>query len=620
MRSSRNDLLKFLVVVHSSLLLLPCVKAFAALLAPNSNIGRRACHRGCRLDSSRATSLSARRGGPLAVASRSHDNREDAWDERQEEESSFIATCVPGLSHILAQELQALGCTDVTSTGNAAVRFHANGSTALECLIWARTPHKIMEFLVESPPTLQTRQELHSFVYDQVHVQSLLGNGQGGLLSLAIVSTILNSPKLIPADINHSHYTALTIKNALCDAVRDLRGDRPNVNLDDPDVPLVAVLRGTTAGGAQLSLYRQLHGPGSLHKRGYRPSTIHKAALKESLAAGLLLQAQWHGTCQKARKTGAAPPVLLDPMTGSGTLVLEGMLMAADLAPHLMRIKTSSTTEAAAMQQLPPVLRWRDYSHLRQTAWPNLLRQATQRGKDGIQWLRSSSSRPCIFVNDLHTGALSLLDDSLSIMGMDGGIVDINAGDCADWQPAIPNDKDGEGDDQHWTVVCNPPWGVRLEENVDSSWEALGHFLKQNCPPGRTTAWILSGHAQATKRLGLRRSQSMPVKVGTQDLRWLQYELHNGPTDAEPKRSLRRDEAEEVRPKRRLDNQFTTRERMIGVKRSSRAMTASDKPYRSNRGDKRSGRPSDKSPERKTRPQKKPSQVPASDGNEWLID
>ena len=129
--------------------------------------------------------------------------------------------CVPGLATVLAQELETLGCTDVETTGSgaAAVRFQADGPTALDCLIWARTPHKIMEFLVESPPTLQTREDLNQFVYDAVHVQTLLGNGQGGLLSLA-VSTILNAPRQIPADINHSHYTALTIKNALCDAVQ----------------------------------------------------------------------------------------------------------------------------------------------------------------------------------------------------------------------------------------------------------------------------------------------------------------------------------------------------------------------------------------------------------------
>lgn len=450
---------------------------------------------------------------------------DEPWDDGT---SDLIATCIPGLSTILAQELVSLGCRAVTPMGSAAVRFQADGPTALCSLLWARTPHKIMESVLESAPVLYTRQDLHQYVYDGVPVQRLLGNGEGGLLSLS-VTTVMNAPRHVPADINHSHYTALTIKNTLCDRVRDLRGDRPNVDLVNPDVPLVAVMRGDAAtGGAQLSLYRQVHSQGSLHKRGYRAGTaIHKAALKESLAAGLLYQAGWHDTCRQAQRDGRPLPLLLDPMAGSGTLILEGLCMAADVAPHLLRIKTSMGADAAAAaHQIPPMLRWKEYADLRRDVWPDLLRQATQRAKTGIQWLQTNHGNgPRVYVNDLHTGALALLDESLHMAGLPAGLVDITAGDCADWKPSILHHDDASNDEP-WTVVCNPPWGVRLEENVDDSWQALSHFLKQTCPAGRTKAHVLSGNAKATKQLGLRRSQSMPIKVGTQDLRWLQYELH----------------------------------------------------------------------------------------------
>ena len=99
--------------------------------------------------------------------------------------------------------------------------------------------------------------------------------GEGGLLSLS-VKVIANGR--LPKDISHSHYTALTIKNALVDQVRALKdGERPDVELDDPDVPLVAIFhsRGMTA---DMSLYRSLSPPGSLHRRGYRSGgAIHKA-------------------------------------------------------------------------------------------------------------------------------------------------------------------------------------------------------------------------------------------------------------------------------------------------------------------------------------------------------
>lgn len=149
-------------------------------------------------------------GRGLSGRTQLQNSRRSNEPDGRDASSMFVATCVPGLSQILAQELQDLGCTEVDSMGGAAVRFRADGPTALSTLLWARTPHKLMEFLVESPPTLQTRQDLHQFVYDEIPVQSLLGNGQGGLLNLA-VSTILNAPRLIPADINHSHYTALYV-------------------------------------------------------------------------------------------------------------------------------------------------------------------------------------------------------------------------------------------------------------------------------------------------------------------------------------------------------------------------------------------------------------------------
>jgi 23S rRNA G2445 N2-methylase RlmL len=129
----------------------------------------------------------------------------------------------------------------------------------------------------------------------EVNVKELVGDGQGGLLTVS-VKAIFHSPRLFPQGLSHPHFTALGIKNALCNIIRKLRDYCPDVNIDNPDLPLVAMLRGTNnveGGGAMLSLYRSLHPPGSLlHKRGYQQgSVIHKASMKESLAAGLLQEA-----------------------------------------------------------------------------------------------------------------------------------------------------------------------------------------------------------------------------------------------------------------------------------------------------------------------------------------
>jgi 23S rRNA G2445 N2-methylase RlmL len=197
------------------------------------------------------------------------------------------------------------GITDVATSGNAAVTFGATREASLYALCWLRSAHRLLELVattddIDSPASnrryngkddidrdslLYTRDDLNGFIRECVNAKELLGDGKGGLLTLSVKS-ILNNPRQLPKDLSHSHYTALSIKNALCDAVRDMRGDRPDVDVENPDLPLVAILRGMgddqyDEGAASLSIYRSLHPPGSLHKRGYRSGdSMHKASMK----------------------------------------------------------------------------------------------------------------------------------------------------------------------------------------------------------------------------------------------------------------------------------------------------------------------------------------------------
>lgn len=126
----------------------------------------------------------------------------------------YVATCIPGLASILADELHTLGAQNVETMGNAACRFRVpNLESILYILVWIRTPHKVMELLCESSPTLETRQDIYDFCRSTIPVKQLLGNGRGGLLTFSITSTVFNNPSYIPQDINHSHYTALNIKH-----------------------------------------------------------------------------------------------------------------------------------------------------------------------------------------------------------------------------------------------------------------------------------------------------------------------------------------------------------------------------------------------------------------------
>ena len=375
----------------------------------------------------------------------------------------YFSTTVPGLQNALAAELTALGASNVETSGNAGVSF-TNSPTdtfdiGLRALLWLRTAHRVMELITSTMPTgldqydsgeqcqIYDSDELYNFIRSTVHVQSLLGDGRGGLLTLNVRTTANGR---LPKELCHTHYTSLSVKNALVDAVRDLRDDgtRPDVDLDDADVPLVVVLRGWDGKKADVSLYRVLHSGGSLHRRGYRGGdsdggVIHKAALKESLGAGLLLEAGWDKLCAAAQED-SLPAVLIDPMAGSATLPVEAALIAADIAPGLMRIRSHAKREGDFNpHQMPPAVRWKD-SDVEE--WKSLLTEATARAKAGLKWMKSDSAtfpgrKNCeIYANEFNSRAVDLACACISSAGFSGSI-DLNEGDCLDW------DLGGEGED-----------------------------------------------------------------------------------------------------------------------------------------------------------------------------
>lgn len=485
------------------------------------------------------------------------------------ETQTYMATCIPGLADVLTQELTELNCQQVTPASTSAVWFQADLPTALRVILWVRTAHKVLELLATAED-IQDKDGIYQWIQSKIPVAEVLQankqQGQSQWLTLS-VQVIRNQVTQLPTDLTHSHFTALTIKNALVDQARELSSDRPSVSLDDPDVPFVAILHGSR-GTAQVSLYRQLH-TDSLHKRGYRRGdAIHKAALKESLAAGLLLQAGFSSSSRFHQK------VIVDPMAGSGTLLLEAALMAANIAPGLVNIKCGGS-------QLPPVVRWY-HAHDAMSLWKDVLREATQDAKTGLQLLRDTQS--CRFYgNELHPGALQLFRESLHQAGL-SDLVQIQQGNCNTYE--IP--FSGEG---NLTVVTNPPWGVRLEsDGEDEAWDDLRTFLRAQLPPG-SEAWVLSGNKNSTRQLKWKRTNMFPIQTGQLQLRWIQYKVLS---DDERNAHSAEDNEEKVYEKRprsaasplprdpqsaeHRDRQRTLRNTTSGNRKPPRDMTSQQRP------------------------------------------
>jgi|AntRauTorckE5430_2_1112549.scaffolds.fasta_scaffold00587_7 23S rRNA G2445 N2-methylase RlmL len=453
----------------------------------------------------------------------------------------YFATCIPGLAPILSDELISLGATNVEQSGTSGVRFCNDPSSkvdiGMKAILWVRTAHRIMELVTTTEDhddwDIEDRDGLYEFIQSTTPLQSLLGDGQGGLLTLS-VSTTLNGQ--VPKELCHSHYTGLTVKNALVDLVRSKREDgiRPDVDTVDADVPLLLVLRGNRERrGCQATLFRILHSGGSLHKRGYRIATVHKAAMKESLAAGLLMEAGYHKLIEAAKNDGQ-PAVLVDPMAGSGTFCLEAALIAADHAPGLIRMKYYEGESSRNPHQAPPVARWKGSDRAQ---WKEMVLEARERAATGLEWIRAKDSNCVIMGNEFNPSAASLALANIEKAGF-SDFISINEGDCINW------DLGGEEDDDspakivvpgRAIVVCNPPWGLRLNEDIEESWLSLKSFLREQC--NSAEAWVLSGNKETTRYLRMKKSRSVVIKTADEDLRWIQYHVFRKKTTDAPMQS-----------------------------------------------------------------------------------
>jgi 23S rRNA G2445 N2-methylase RlmL len=504
-------------------------------------------------------------------------------------QKEYFATCIPGLSHILAQELISIGAKNVKESGTSGVKFHSQfllqdggdeeEDMGMKAIMYVRTAHRIMELITttnvddddddeDDVGFIHDRDTLYNFIQTSISpndLQNLLGNGRGGLLTLNI-SIIMNNQQYIPKELCHSHYTSLTVKNALVDQVRNLRKDgvRPDVDLDDPDAPFMVVMRGVSPpssrgrGGyrqserytnnsqrddhektVNVSLYRILHSGGSsLHRRGYRSSSnaIHKAAMKESLAAGLLLQSGWDKLCFASRYKDSQPAVLIDPMCGSGTFCVEAAMIAADYAPGLMRMKCFDSNSYVDNENeyddnsndqenkrnphyFPPVVRWKDSNR---KYWKKLVLEARERASSGTKWMKGTNEHypeisNCIIMgNELNPSAFELANAN-SINSGFSEMISLQRGDCCHWE------IEGNVIPGRTIIASNPPWGLRLNEDIEESWLSLKSFLQDQC--NEAEAWVLSGNKSATRFLRMKKTRSVPIKTAGEDLRWIQYHI-----------------------------------------------------------------------------------------------
>ena len=406
----------------------------------------------------------------------------------------FFVSCAKGLEYLLADELVALGAAKATAT-IAGANPEGTLADAQRAVLWSRLASRVLWPLAEFDcPDEQALYAGAAAVPWHEHLR------EGD--TLAVDAHVSGTA------ITHARFAAQRVKDAVVDVFRAQGLERPSVDVEAPGLRLNLSLR---KGRATLSVDL---GGGPLHRRGWRAEQ-REAPLKENLAAAVLLRGGWPALYHE----GGA---LLDPMCGSGTLLIEGALMAADVAPGLGRMQAAvaaasgvpsaaaaadagpwaqslaaiapaaAATPAATPQATLPT-RWTGFDA---AGWNALLAEARTRAQAGLAALR-----PVFHGSDSDRHAIAAARGNARAAGVEAAIVfevrDIDV---------LPVPPQARG-----LVVCNPPYDRRLAAD-GGLYRRLGDALRRAVPDWRAS--LLCGDAELAHATGLRAARKYQLFNG----------------------------------------------------------------------------------------------------------
>ena len=356
----------------------------------------------------------------------------------------FFATAPKYTEHLLLQELSGLGAIDAKETVGG-ISFTGDLAVAYQACLWSRIANRILVNLKKAK--VASQDDLYNAVLDIPWTEHF--DAQNSLLVNFFSSSSI---------IQHSQFGAQKCKDAIVDQFRHLTGERPSVDKDNPDITINVHLK---KNSVTISLDLSGH---SLHQRGYRQQSV-AAPLKENLAAALLMRANWP-------KLAQSKATLIDPMCGSGTLLIEAACVAANIAPGLFR----SDFGFNAWKKHQPAV------------WSELRQQAEQACRKDIE------SLPRIVGFDKDSKAIESAQRNITAAGLEQ-IISLRQQDIS----ALNN----EGFGDTGLIVANAPYGKRLSDNQSllPVYETLGKKLKQQF--AGWSASIITSDTTLAKATGL---------------------------------------------------------------------------------------------------------------------
>ena len=379
-----------------------------------------------------------------------------------------FAPCPRGLEELLVAELTHLGLTQVSAV-HGGVQADATQAALVRANLNSRFATRLLVKLAEV--TYQKEDDVYRMAKD-IAWHEWFDVSQ----SIRVNTTAVKSP------LKSLDFITLRVKDGVCDRFRADRGARPNVDTNHPDQRIQLFLTETTA-----TLYIDSSGD-PLWQRGYR-TAAGPAPLKENLAAGILALAGWNEVDDAGEHRYKT---FLDPMCGSGTIVIEAAWMRTNTAPGLNR--------RFACER-----------------WAKADRALWAKARADARAAITPLSEDTLYASDAHPGAIAATKRHLEQVGLLDAVAIMESDFVEIAAPA------GSG-----LIVTNPPYGVRLSEQdaLRAEYPEWGRTLKQQF--AGWTAAFFTGDLDITKGLGLKPRRRFPLKNGALECRLFVIDLVAG--------------------------------------------------------------------------------------------
>ncbi|MCB0351033.1 MAG: RNA methyltransferase [Bdellovibrionales bacterium] len=373
--------------------------------------------------------------------------------------AEFIAVTSKGMADVLADELVGLGLK-VLKKGPAGVTFDSNWEGCYRANLELRTATRIikpvLDFPAYKPDELYNNIMKHDFTK-----------------YLGLNDTFMIDASVRDSSFHDQRFVAMKIKDAIADQFREKYGERPNVDNKEPDVMfMVRIVKN------QVSVSVDTTGDNLSH-RGYR-SEQGEAPLREHLAAGLVKMTGWE--CDTA---------LVDPMCGSGTILIEAALMLKNITPGSLRKKFA----------------FQKFADFKSDVWDRLVTEALDR--------EQAVPNVHLYGYDRDSKVVRMARRNAERAGVDDLITFEQSGVDMLARPV-----------EKGMMILNPPYGERLgvTEELKDSYKDLAYGLKKEFKGW--TCWILSGNEDLTKALKLKSSRRIPLFNGAIECRFLEYKIN----------------------------------------------------------------------------------------------